>query len=62
MRVAAIAVLVVVGVALGVLGLVIKALFWVAIIGVLLVVGAIGLGLWQTLRHNPSTPPRDPGM
>ena len=51
--VAAIAILIVIGVLFGVLGLVIKGLFWLAVIGIVCVVGAIVWAVVQALRSNP---------
>jgi hypothetical protein len=50
--IAGIAVLIVVGVLFGVLGLAIKGIAWLAIIGIVFVVSAIGIALWQALRDT----------
>lgn len=57
--VAFIALVIFVGVALALVGLVIKGLFWLATIGGLLVVGSIVFALFQALRSTrPPTNPR----
>ena len=56
--VAFIALVIFVGVVLALLGLVIKGLFWLAVVGVLLMVGSIAVALWQALRstRHPTDP------
>lgn len=54
--VAFLAVLIVIGLVLGVLGLVIKGLVWLAVIGVVLVTGGILTAIVQTLRSPGPRP------